>query len=497
MQDLHRVRSLISHLDYAELTKSKILPVEKMFTTKSVNSLGGTYPNATLAKKLGPIDYGLFMEEVIELLLDTNDLKSLSSLKKTLPEEVRPYFTESSFECVLGWLRKDFLDKQIALQPQVELTDYKNSIQGHPDLVSFDTVYDIKTTGQFGRMRVQTIFQLLSYYCLAQVNGLGVKNIGLVLPLQLSVVTYDLSKWDWKPFYQKLVESINVKHTRVANITKNMTMSSMFSFTSLLSQFVGSHCQKDDLFERILHGKPLQFFVSGNQTSKISYTKKFLEDIQKANLESTAPIFIHAPYVLNLCHPGCRQGERIGDEKIEKILGMAAWGGWTFLAIKQLLEFGVETGAKGVVVHVGKSLKEDYDAALLTMRDAIIACSQWATAECPLLIETPAGQGTEVLCDPEELAIFFSTLPDFVKEVTGICVDTCHCWTSNYNPQECLAIFEKYQVPVKLIHYNDSKGECGCKKDRHASIGQGTIGLDTLHKVLQYAVENNIPLLTE
>jgi deoxyribonuclease-4 len=56
---------------------------------------------------------------------------------------------------------------------------------------------------------------------------------------------------------------------------------------------------------------------------------------------------------------------------------------------------------------------------------------------------------------------------------------------------------DKYNVPVKLIHYNDSKGECGCKKDRHAPIGQGFIGLESLNATLTYAVKKNIPLLTE
>jgi deoxyribonuclease-4 len=56
---------------------------------------------------------------------------------------------------------------------------------------------------------------------------------------------------------------------------------------------------------------------------------------------------------------------------------------------------------------------------------------------------------------------------------------------------------DKYNVPVKLIHYNDSKGECGCKKDRHAPIGQGFIGLESLNATLTYAVKKNITLLTE
>jgi len=53
---------------------------------------------------------------------------------------------------------------------------------GHPDLMFGNTIYDIKTTGRFGRMRIRTILQLLTYT--AQENGLNVTHIGVVLPVQ-------------------------------------------------------------------------------------------------------------------------------------------------------------------------------------------------------------------------------------------------------------------------------------------------------------------------
>lgn len=495
--EYHRVRSIIPHLNYSELDKAKILPKEKMFTPKNsgIPSLGGEYPNASFAKKLGPSDYGFFMEQIIEtLLLNNGELDSLKSVTEYGVFDVDKFIKISEF------VKREFLDtaNAVALQPQVEWVDKSSQIMGHPDLVSVDTIYDIKTTGRFGHMRIDTILQLLCYYSLSQVLGLDtITSVGLILPLQLKVVTYSLKEWNWKPFYQKLIEALQKKESKEIQITRGVTISSMMLFRSMLDNFLGHHCRKEDLVKLALNGKPLQFFVSGNSTSKISYDSAFLNEMIKVNTEATAPVFIHAPYVLNLCHPGKGFGERDGDSKIKKELGECSWGGWTFLAIKKLLEFGAATGCRGVCVHVGKSLKSDYKEALETMRDGIIACSQWATVECPLLIETPAGQGTEVLCDPKEMAIFYNTLPDFVKEVTGICVDSCHSFSCGFNPHEYLLIMKEMGVPVKLIHYNDSKGECGCKKDRHAMIGQGYIGLDTLYRVLQYAVENNIPAVTE
>ena len=63
-------------------------------------------------------------------------------------------------------------------------------------------------------MRVETINQLLSYYCLAKINDIDVKKIGLILPLQLVIVEYDLSNWDWKPFYECLKNALRIKLMR-------------------------------------------------------------------------------------------------------------------------------------------------------------------------------------------------------------------------------------------------------------------------------------------
>ena len=128
---------------------------------------------------------------------------------------------------------------------------------------------------------------------------------------------------------------------------------------------------------------------------------------------------------------------------------------------------------------------------------SIIGCSAWADKNCKILIESCCNQTGEILADPVELANFYLALPDCVKEVVAICVDTCHSFSASYNPYEYIKILEKMKVPIDLIHFNDSKGMCGCKVDRHACIGQGYIGYDILNSVLQYAIEHDIPMVRE
>jgi endonuclease IV len=470
----HRVLTLIPFLNYGQL--SKILPKEKMFTAKTVPTLGGTVILPALLKKLGPSDYGLLVEEIIAAMLNDDDLSQIKNITN-----------------VEAWTPlKEFVDQHlyhIPLEYQVTLNYEK--IVGHPDLMSFDTTYDVKTTGRFGRMRINTILQLLSYYTLAKLNNLPITSIGLILPLQSLVVTYDLKDWDYKPFYNELVKAIDLKLTKELTCY-NLSLNHQIIFLQLYNQFVGHHCHKNQLQ---LSDKPQQFFLSGNQTSKISFTKKFKLDLTTINKQSVSPVYIHSPYLINLSFPGKKQRE--GDEDINKKLGNLSYGSWTFYCLKQLLEFGQETNINGVVVHVGKCCGEDYTFAVNNFKQSVIDCSQFASPTCKLIIETPAGQSGEILTSAKEFSDFYESLPNEVKNNVGVCVDLCHVFAAGENPMTYLTTLLKRNIQIDLIHFNDSKGECGCKKDRHAGVGKGYIGWQTLHDVLNHCIKYNIPMLTE
>ena len=490
MINKHRVRTLTRYLEYGDLSKRKIIPKERMFTSKTVPGRGGKTPCPTLAKKLGASSYGLFMEKVIENIL-SNDKRSL--LVNELPQELHTYFKPDSFQDIADVIDKEIISKGIIVQPQVEFDDPSGRIVGHPDLVSFDTVYEIKTTGRFSAMRIDTIFQLLSYFCLAQKLGLAVKKIALVLPLQLKVVTYDLSEWEWEPFYHELNLAIEEKLQReslwYADPISNML------FMNKLNTQVGSHCHLSDLLVLVKQNfAAVQFFISGNVTTKVNYTPKFKKDLTESITNSITPVFIHSPYILNLSSPGGGK-MRTNDDKIKKEVGIH--GGWTFKCLKDILLFGAATGIKGVVVHCGKKCKSSEVVAINHMWYSISVCAQWATPNCKLLIETSSGDGGEILCQPEQLAKFYLSLEPEVKAVIGICVDTCHVFAAGYKPHEYILTLTKLGVPIDLIHYNDSLKKQGSFKDRHAPIGHGYVGFEQLNAVVDFAILHKIPMVTE
>lgn len=482
----HRVRSIIPYLNYKAL--EKVIPKQRMFTSKIVPCIGGKSPNATLAKKLGASDYGIFVEKVIEILVENNyDINCLYDVKIG---EHQKYFVVEQWKEVANLLQNHFKEKAVIAQQAL----YDNDIVGHPDLLCDDVVYDIKTTGKFGAMRILTIFQLLSYYCLCQKNKLNISSIGLVLPLQLKIIVYDLSTWNWKPFYEQLEDCIQLKMIRESlwNIPDVLYKIYCYQWQTL----VGYHCHNKDLVKHINNNVPaLQFFVSGNVSSVVNYDKCWMKEIKNAIIGSSSMVFIHAPYILNFSYPGKKEREE--DKKIIKRLGEYAYGGWTFYCLKKLLRFGRKTGIKGIVIHCGKACGKNYDESVLYMYSSIIDCAQWATKECKILIETSCGQHGEILFKPKELIAFYLALPDYVKEVVSIVVDTCHTHTAGYDPMEFILKLHKHKVPIDLIHYNDSKLMKGARKDRHAPITQGYIGYESLNNVLNYAITNKIPMVME
>lgn len=104
-----------------------------------------------------------------------------------------------------------------------------------------------------------------------------------------------------------------------------------------------------------------------------------------------------------------------------------------------------------------------------------------------ILLETTAGQGTAVGSRFEEIAYILEEARR--KHFLGVCFDTCHVFAAGYDIRGYRGyakVLKKFDVIVgldklKVIHLNDSKTGLGSKVDRHASIGEGKLGLQIFH----------------
>ena len=112
-----------------------------------------------------------------------------------------------------------------------------------------------------------------------------------------------------------------------------------------------------------------------------------------------------------------------------------------------------------------------------------------------------AGKGSEVGRSFEELAAILDKVQ--LQDKMGVCLDTCHIFDAGYDIVNCLdevlTGFDKLigLGRLKAIHLNDSLNTLGCRKDRHACIGAGNIGLEALTAVINHPALKNLPFYLE
>ena len=91
------------------------------------------------------------------------------------------------------------------------------------------------------------------------------------------------------------------------------------------------------------------------------------------------------------------------------------------------------------------------------------------------------------------------------KHKIGFCLDTCHAFAAGYSwatPESYHNFLQEIEKTIglsqlKLIHLNDSKGKANSRIDRHADIGEGSLGLEAFQRILNDSSLQNIPKIIE
>lgn len=240
---------------------------------------------------------------------------------------------------------------------------------------------------------------------------------------------------------------------------------------------IGFHAPKHKTLPQTLlelpdYEKPYQIFLGNPQGSHLTVSDTEIAATSVLVKDLGVSIYVHSPYIINLC----------------------VKNDWNVKLLQTNLKVAGRCGFKGVVVHVGKSTKQPLPEALATMRENILSALESATVSCPLLLETPAGQGTETLTERDE---FLQFVAGFGDERLRICLDTCHVFACGHDPVRYIQSCLDYSGLLKLIHYNDSKDICGSCKDRHALAGTGHIGLQTMTEIARLCKEKALPMVIE
>ncbi len=141
-------------------------------------------------------------------------------------------------------------------------------------------------------------------------------------------------------------------------------------------------------------------------------------------------------------------------------------------------------GAPSVVVHLGSSPRPPETARSRAASAVAEALRATAAAPVAVLLENAAGAGRTFGWRSEDIAAVYASIEPSLRARVGVCVDTCHAYAAGYDLRSSrgwdalLRPLSDRGAPVRLAHANDALGGLGSRRDRHAWIGEGAIGLD-------------------
>ena len=194
--------------------------------------------------------------------------------------------------------------------------------------------------------------------------------------------------------------------------------------------------------------------------------------------------YIHAPYVINLASPV----PRIRENSIE--------------IMRSELERGTLLGVSKMMTHVGSANGVDRGQGVALVIDGINRILDGYDGSTRFLVEISAGAGSVIGCTFEEVRDIVAGVG---HEMLGICFDTAHAFASGYDlrtAESVAATMKKFDTAIgldrlELSHCNDSLADIGERKDRHANLGDGRIGVDGFRAIMDSPAFSAVNLILE
>ena len=195
-------------------------------------------------------------------------------------------------------------------------------------------------------------------------------------------------------------------------------------------------------------------------------------------------IVVHAPYIINLANTVKPETYELAVEFLEKEIVRTA-------AMKSRI----------LVLHPGSHVNAGEQAGIAQIVKGLNTVLNQNDDDVFIALETMAGKGSEIGRSFEELKAIYDGVDR--KERLRVCFDTCHVNDAGYDIvnhyDDVFAEFDRVigLEQIAVFHVNDSLNPLGAHKDRHANIGKGTIGYDTLHRLVHDETFANVPKILE
>ena len=231
-------------------------------------------------------------------------------------------------------------------------------------------------------------------------------------------------------------------------------------------------------------GNTFQFFTRNPRGGKAKDIdekdiERLLEIAKKNNF---AKLLAHAPYTLNPCSAD-EKTRNFAKEMMEDDLRRMEY------LPNNLYNF-----------HPGSHVKQGVEVGInyiVELLNSVIKPEQTTK----ILLETMAGKGTEIGRTFEEIAEIIDKVQ--LKDHIGVCLDTCHVYDAGYDIVNDLdGVLEEFDKIIGLeklcaVHLNDSKNPFNSHKDRHEKIGEGTIGLEAITRIINHPKLRHLPFYLE
>ncbi|KAJ5101610.1 Endodeoxyribonuclease IV [Penicillium alfredii] len=154
--------------------------------------------------------------------------------------------------------------------------------------------------------------------------------------------------------------------------------------------------------------------------------------------------------------------------------------------------------------HPGSSNQTPLPDALSRLASTLSQAISDTTTVVPVL-ETMCGHGSTIGGSLTEFRDLLALIPKEHHSRIGICIDTCHSFAAGYDlasPAGFKSFLTEFDELIGLhhlraLHLNDSKAPRASKRDLHANIGTGFLGLRAFHNVMNESRFEGLPMILE
>ncbi len=230
------------------------------------------------------------------------------------------------------------------------------------------------------------------------------------------------------------------------------------------------------------------FTQNQRQWKSVHYSKEDLAKFHELRQQSPykdQPIVAHASYLINLCAEDEEKLSRSREAFVEEL--------------KRCDLLGIDY----LVIHPGSFGGQSLEWGIEKVAETLNLAIDVYNPKVQILLETTAGQGNNLGYRFEQLQTIREKVN--LKESIAFCVDTCHIFAAGYELESLDGLESTLEIAnqilnldlIKVWHFNDSLHERGSRRDRHAAIGEGKIGLTAFEYLVNYNPFENTPAILE